>query len=243
MPVVEEEVRERRIPSPEDRRGPEERHPEGMHEEQVEKAAVGAASIEGLLGIATIVLAILGLANILRGFLTPVAVIVFGVALLMQGSALATRLSHLIFSAERGRFDASHIGGGVTVQLLSGLAGIVLGILALIGIYPVTLMSAAILTFGGSLLLGSGAAARLNSLAFTEVTENSMARAVAFEGFSAAAGLQMLIGVGVIVLGVLALVHIHVWTLNLVALLGLGFSGVLAGTAVTSRMLGFLHRY
>jgi hypothetical protein len=44
---------------------------------------------------------------------------------------------------------------GITAEFLAGLAGIVLGILALLQIVPMILMSAALITYGGTLLLTS----------------------------------------------------------------------------------------
>ena len=48
------------------------------------------------------------------------------------------------------------MGGGFTAEFVGGAAGIVLGILALVGIAPEILCSVAVLVFGGTLLFGSG---------------------------------------------------------------------------------------
>ena len=112
--------------------------------------------------------------------------------------------------------------------------------------YAQVLIPVAAIVFGGSLLIGSTASARLNRLVMqTPRTEANpwMAR-VAQETMNAAAGAEFMIGVGSGVLGVLALVGVGSWlVLSLVALLAVGVAVLVTGTAVSGRMLALLqHR-
>jgi hypothetical protein len=201
------------------------------------ETVAGGSALEAFGGLGTAVLAILGLANVLPQFLAAVAVIALGVALFSEGGALAARFRRVLSEAGGGRYDAAELGGGITSELLAGGAGVILGILALLGIVPAVLTSAAVVVFGASLVFGSGATATVNTFAsHSEGVSHSVAR----EAVRAAAGAQVLIGVGAIVLGVIGLVGIHPMTLALVALLGLGASVLLSGSAIASRMLSAL---
>ena len=44
--------------------------------------------------------------------------------------------------------DASHLSRGITMELLAGMADMVLGVLALLGIVPTTFFSVAAITYG-----------------------------------------------------------------------------------------------
>ncbi len=168
----------------------------------------GGSAIEAIGGIAAIVLAIIGLAGLIPGDLAAIAAIVIGASLLLQGGAVMSSLRHL----EAG----AGVGGAMSAESLGGIAAIVLGILALLGISPGILLSAAVLTLGAALLLGAGA------LPFAG-------------GGSAFAGGQAFIGIGAVVLGILAVVGIAQVTLQLVAFLVLGCGVFFAGSAVGTR--------
>lgn len=51
---------------------------------------------------------------------------------------------------------ASAVSRGLTAEFLAGIAGIVLGLLALLRIVPMTLLLVAVITYGGTLMLTSG---------------------------------------------------------------------------------------
>ncbi|HLH47970.1 MAG TPA: hypothetical protein VKV96_01405, partial [Roseiarcus sp.] len=99
-------------------------------------------------GVAVVVLAILGLANVAPLTLVSVAVIVVGAALLMQAAAQSAEFARMVTATDTGEFTVADLAGGVTVEYLTGSAGIVLGILALLGIASVTLVAVALIVFG-----------------------------------------------------------------------------------------------
>jgi hypothetical protein len=156
---------------------------------------------EAVGGIATIVLAVLALSGISQQYLLPIATIVFGAALLIEGTSMATNFIHVL-SADTG--EAAQVGiNGVSAVLLGGVTGIILGVLALVGIAPGALASAAIIVFGSALVLSSSAAASLNSIKL-RAFGGGLAGPLGSIGASSA-GAQVLAGVAVIVLGILAL--------------------------------------
>ena len=77
-------------------------------------AASGATNYGGFAdaigGIATVVLAIVALAGVNPGILVPVAVTVFGAALLVQGGAILSEHAHILFPA--GTASAEPFKGG-----------------------------------------------------------------------------------------------------------------------------------
>ena len=156
---------------------------------------------EAVGGIATIVLAVLALTGISQQYLLPIATIVFGAALLIEGTSMATNFIHVL-SADTG--EAAQVGiNGVSAVLLGGVTGIILGVLALVGIAPGALASAAIIVFGSALVLSSSAAASLNSIKL-RAFGGGLACPLGTNRASSA-GVQVLAGVTVIVLGILAL--------------------------------------
>jgi len=205
------------------------------------KVVAGSSITEALCGAATVVLAIVGLASttLPPGDVASVATIVFGVALMALGAAIAARYSRLLRETAPYGWDArTELGSGMGAELVGGAAGIVLGILGLIGLGTPTLIPIAVIIFGGALLLGSGAAAEVSSLS-APTTHEQFAH-IARQASVAASGAQVLVGLGAIVLGILALVGITPVASTLVALLVLGASVVLSGGAVSSRMVAML---
>lgn len=208
---------------------------EPQEKEKTAEVIFGGSTAEALVGAAAAVLAILGLANIWPGYMASIATIAVGAALLFQGIAIASRYSDLA-----RRTGGSEVGGGVSAEILGGIAGIALGILALMGIMPATLTPVAIIVFGGALLIGSAATAQLNSLSTWRMTDR--ARDVTRSAIEMASGTEVLIGIAAVVLGILALLGMAPRTLVLVALLGLGATVLFSGSAVSSRMLSIFRR-
>ena len=203
--------------------------------------AVGTIA-EGIAGIGAIVLSIIGLAGMLSQILLEIATILVGVALFFEGGAITARFSHLL-AMSKGRVDMREFGLGMTTEFLAGIAGVVLGVLALIGIYPLVLVPIAAIVFGATLLLGSGVTARLNSLWALAAEDREVVREVTREAINASAGVQFLIGLAAIVLGILAIIGFFPLILSLAAMLVVGFSDLLSGTAIMSRITGISRQY
>ncbi len=156
---------------------------------------IASASImEAVVSIAIIALAIVGLAGVYSVTMAAIATIITGAAILIEGGAF-----------ERGRL---HEGSGMSAQMLGAIAGIILGVLALMGVASITLLAVAMLVFGVTFLLGAAMQA--------PGSQGSM------EG-------HLLLGLSVSVLGLLAVIGIVPVTLVLVGLLVLGAIGLFGG--------------
>lgn len=170
---------------------------------------------EGAAGIAVIVLSIIALAGVSTAAIASITTIVIGVGLMAQGFNTAAENMRLPLVGGVAEF-----GSEVMVDCLAGGAGIVLGILALIGLSPVYLLPAALIVFGGALLL-SGALAMRTRLAIP--TPAAPTRLMAMPGSSATGGAELLMGVAATVLGILSLaVGTHMAILLLVGFIVVG---------------------
>jgi hypothetical protein len=176
---------------------------------------------EAVGGIATIVLAILGISGLSPDYLLAIATIVFGAALVIEGTSIVADYAHIL-SQSSGAITPQIGTSGISTVFLAGFGGVILGILALLGLNPTTLISAAIIVYGSALLLSSGVTISLHALKARLAGDLRMVE-TPFE----AAGVKMLAGMAAIVLGILAAAGTVALKLDLVALLVLG-AGILA---------------
>lgn len=190
------------------------------------------SSIEALAGVAAIVLGILALANVQPRILLAVAMIVLGTGLLVRGAGIAAGFSNLLAAGFGRRLLQGQLGAGAAVELLVGAAGIVLGILALLGIVPEILISVAVIVLGAGVVVGSGTNLGLDKL---RLTHGGVLEATRSARRSVRAGsvVQFVVGLIAIILGALALLNIPEF--NQLAALALGVGTILAGTAVGGR--------
>jgi hypothetical protein len=204
------------------------------------EAASYGGFVDALGGIATVVLAIIGLSGMKPEVLVSISTIVFAAALLIQGGAMLSEFA--VMESTPGAHVAAS-GGGLSALFLVGAAGIVLGVLALLGVSSTVLTSAAIIAFGSALLVSSAAVWQLlTSRAVEEHFQNRepMLRLITSEVAAGSSGLQAMAGLAVIVLGILAICGIYTTPLTLVALLVAGSAIVLTGSTLSGTMIGFM---
>jgi len=216
-----------------------------------ENAVAYGGLIDAIGGVATIVLAICGLVGIAPPMMAAIATIVFGIALLIQGGAMLSEYAQIIFPPGIRPSSSEQFGGNsLSLVFLVGAAGIVLGVLSLLGINSGVLTPVATIAFGTALVLSANAVWHLYMLR-RAAAESQMATApqphllggelLASEIASGSAGLQALAGLSAIVLGVLAVAgNMNDLTLNLCALLALGATLVLTGSSLSATVLSFM---
>lgn len=206
--------------------------------------------IDAIGGVATIVLVICGLVGIAPPMMVAIATIVFGVALLIQGGAMLSEYTQVVFPGGVRTSSIEQMGGNsLALVFLVGAAGIVLGVLSLLGISAAVLTPVAAIGYGTALLLSSNAVWRLYVLRRASAqmetavgqSQHVGAEMLASEMASGSAGIQALAGLAAIVLGILALAGSPAdLTLNLVALLALGSTIVLTGSTLSATVLSFM---
>lgn len=202
-------------------------------EKVVTDAAIGGSSLGVIGGAGAAVLAIIGLAGAFPFLMTAIATIAIGAGLFVEGSSLGAALSRFDHDPTSRENEAA---GGFALQGVAGAGGIVLGILSLIGIFPMVLIPIAIITIGGAMAFGGPARAELNLTVLEMRGASRTARRAATQAVNASSGLLTLVGLGGVTLGILALVGVTpVGTLVLVALLGLGGALFLGDSSLLGR--------
>lgn len=218
-----------------------------MNATSIESRSAQAAAYGGLLdalgGIATIVLAIIGLTGFDPVGMAGIATIVFGAALLVQGGTILTEYTSLV-STNPEALSMERAGGeGLPAMFLAGAAGIVLGVLTLLGIASETLIAVAAIGFGSVLILSSGVVRQLymhQTLALQTVSARPGTDVLAGQMALGAASVQLLTGIATTVLGILAVAGLSSTILTLAALLLLGVTVLLTGSTLSGLVLSFM---
>jgi len=186
---------------------------------------------EGAAGIAVIVLAVIALAGTSSGTLASIVTIVVGVGLMVQAFNSAADNSKVTTANATPIPD---LGGEVLVDGLSGITGIILGILALVGINPPYLVPSALIVFGGALLL-SGAIG-LPATTSQSAVPGGQTQVVSYQRSAAASGMEILIGIAAIVLGILSLIFVGSWVLALVGFIAVGAALLMVSATFSATM-------
>ena len=201
--------------------------------------------VDAIGGLATVVLAVIGLAGIRPEMMVAIATIVFGVALLIEGGTMLSEYARIIFPPGAQAMSMEHFGGsGLSAHFLVGAAGVVLGVLALLGIAPTALTSIALIAFGAGMVLSSNSVWHLRQLkrAMAPAGSESMSGTMmlANEMASESSGVQSLAGLAAIVLGILAVAGMNPMVLTLAALIALGATLVLTGSSLSATVMSFM---
>lgn len=204
------------------------------------EAATYGGFVDALGGIATIILAIIGLSGVKPEILVSIGTIVFGAALLIQGGAMLSEFAQIELTPDA---NVASSGGGLSALFLVGVGGIVLGVLALLGVHAAVLTSVSVIAFGAALVISCSAVWQLltsRSVAARFQSRGTMLRLVASEVAAGSSGLQGMAGLAVIVLGILAVSGVYTAALTLIALLVAGAAIVLTGSTLSGTMIGFM---
>jgi hypothetical protein len=208
-----------------------------LRETYFDSMVISAASSEIVGGAAAVILAILGLAGYGATEMVAAGFIGLGAAFALNGGLLAAERSRVLAQAQSSSLDAAQFSSGVSVEAVAGIAAIVLAILTLLKIDASVLMPVAALVSAIGMIFTSGTLAQLN-WALVSRSERATTERVTHSAVVFAAAFHFLVGVGAIVLAVLALIGFTPLVLSLVALLALGSASVLSGASVASRMVG-----
>ena len=193
---------------------------------------------EGAAGIAAIVLGIIGLAGVSAGALASITTIIIGVGLVVQAfnaAAEASRGLNAGGAAVGVTGRGNELGGEVMIDIAAGVTGIVLGILGLVGINAQYLIPAALIVFGGALIL-SGAVA-VQGRTMTTMTASGAPVQVSHQGSAAMSGLQVLVGFAAIILGILTLIFGSSWVLVLVGFVAVGAALLMVSAAFSGAVV------
>jgi len=213
-------------------------------ETSVREVANYGGLIDAIGGVATIVLAVIALSGTRADMLLAIATIVFGAALLIQCGTILSEVTGMLFPAAGTAATEEFSGGGLSMMFLAGTAGIVLGVLGLIGVHPIVLTSIAIIAVGSELAFGSNAVwsvFRMKQSAYRSLGALSGSQILATEIAAGSAALQCLGGLAAIVLGILAVTGTLPVQLSLIGLLVMGATVLLTGSTLSGALQGFMH--
>ncbi|HEY2050170.1 MAG TPA: hypothetical protein VGH03_12570 [Caulobacteraceae bacterium] len=202
------------------------------------------AATESMGGVAVVILAILALFGVMPLALTAIAGIVFGAALLIEGAALAARHNSLMTTVSGSQPATLEFGAGMSSEVVAGVAGIVLGVLALVGVAPRPLLASLVLVGGAGLMFSAGSVREMNEISAVMNQLAGAPRRISRSAVSSATSAQVFCGLAAFTLGILALIP---WVgatpvLIMVGLLVLGSAEMLIGSALSGRLLGVLNR-
>lgn len=189
----------------------------------------GSVSEETGGGIALIVLGILALAKIQPMLLNSIAVIVAGATLAVAGAAMSGKYARALAQAAPAGLNVNQFAPGMAAGVLGGASGVVLGILALIGVGSETLIAVALIVFGASVLFDYGAQAQLRALRTVGAGGTTDAARVAMSAAATTNAAALLLGVGLITLGILSLTHLVPVILSSAAFVAFGTYLLLEG--------------
>ena len=232
-------VMEERRTNVEDRRSSEDRRA-AVPGKMMLEAIAGGSFVEMAGGIGAVVLTILGLAGIMPVLLTAIATISIGAAVLVKGITVSAEYFKIAREIGGNRIEAAEFSGGLSGEILAGIASTVLGILSLLGVNPMVLLPIAAIVLGAGLVFGSGANTGLNDLWIGQ-PRNPTYQKVLNEVVRASIGSQILTGLGVAILGILALIGMAPVILTLIAMLSLGTMVLLSESSLGVKMLSMLH--
>ncbi|HAM50953.1 MAG TPA: hypothetical protein DCP92_09795 [Nitrospiraceae bacterium] len=92
-------------------------------------------------------------------------------------------------------------------------------------------------------MFSSGITVPLNALELEGIEENAKFKRITHEAMKAAAGVEFLLGLSAVVLGIVALTGTYTAVLSLVALLVVGGTGFFTGAAVSTRKFSVFQRH
>jgi hypothetical protein len=178
---------------------------------------------EGAAGIATIVLGVIALAGVNAGVLASIITIIIGVGLIVQAfnaGAEASRRLDATGAAVAVAGQGTELGGEVMIDVAAGVTGIILGVLGLVGVNAPHLVPAALIVFGGALILSGAVAAQGKTT--TAMTASGTPVQVTYQGSAAMSGVEILVGFAAAILGILSLIFEASWVLTLVGFISVG---------------------
>ncbi len=187
---------------------------------------VAGATIGSTWGLATSVLAILGLAGVYAAYVLPVAAITLGLSFVAVGAVGAGWARTLRFTEQENSRERAIFSVGVAAMVIAGLAAIVLGLLTFVFLSDTRFGAIAVIALGLGLLCHSGVMRGVSQFTHCVTYQGRGGQRpsgpFAINALSLAPPRDFVVGLGSVVLGILAMMHVVPAILELVALLVLG---------------------
>ena len=202
----------------------------------------GGSIVESLIGVFAVVLAILGIIGFSPVVLLSISAMVLGAALFSKGMAVGVRARDIVAHSSGGKLLPNEVRFASTADSIGGIAGIVLGLLSLLGLIPFVLIPVAAIAYGVSLMVGSRLDNRINYYGVLASVHSTPAQRVAEEAVIGSSDMEFFAGIAGIVLGILALVTKDTLSLALIAMLTVGAILSLTGSSFLGRLVSVFRK-
>jgi hypothetical protein len=205
---------------------------------------VAGATIASMWGLSAVVLATLGLSGVMPMYILPVSGIVLGLAFLTLG-AIGTTWARMFRFARHGT-SRNRIGffSGVAAASMAGLTAVVLSIFSFAFLGDMRFVAVAVIALGLGLLWHSGVMRRVGHFTYYVTYHGVEGRRpsgpFAINALSLAPVRDFLVGLGGVILGILAMMNIAPVALAFVALLTMSAAVAASASTVCSATLATL---
>jgi len=192
--------------------------------------------VEAFGGAIAIVLTIISFWHLASTYLMSFATIALGIGILLQGTSVAYEYSDLDKLVGEEKFKNFNLGTGLSFEIFAGGIVFAIGILVL-GFAPTNvLIPVASIILGIAIILSSRTLLKVNDFKIFTTESGMPIDSLARETIDAAFGIQIIIGMAAVTLGILGLDGISTLLLTTIAILSLGFSILLNGLAISGRL-------
>lgn len=203
---------------------------------------LGDSFIGSTFGAAALVLSIMAIIYSSFMGLLAIAIIVLGASLVLKGAIIAGEYSRLAaqmpeFSEFKGR-----INGNVAVQMLVGIGGVILAVLALFNLASHELLAAAIVAFGIATIMGCNVLVHFQKMADGSHQESAKCHELSKHFANTVTELQGIAGLSAVVLGVLSLIGLQPEVLTSVSVLTLSGASLINGLSISGKALAALNK-
>jgi hypothetical protein len=209
--------------------------PECAPEIMVKTLATGML-LGGFFGFLASLLAALGLMGTNPALMLIMAILALGLAAMESAATVSGRMHCLRSYLRDSRVDLWKLGSRTANVRIGAAFGILLALLAGLGVSPAVLAPVAIIILGVALTVITGVLSRVNTL-WMEVTSPLFVRLTAYM-VTATAFIQNVACLAAVVLSIMDLSGVKMAMLNLIAVLALGIAKFIIGAALTTRMIG-----
>lgn len=206
-----------------------------LEERRPIKIITRGTAVESVAGMAAAVLAILGLSGVYSYTLLPLSVVVLGMAMIIEARMIIRKFSEVMRELGEAR-GARITTGGMSIEALAGIAGMTMGLLALLGLNPAVLCAVSVMVYGAAMLFSISTMTTINSVIISGISRNPLVRSMAVSLFAASYDVRVLVGMGTLTLGILSAIGIYPETLGLVGVLAAGGAMFLETFAFSERL-------
>jgi len=183
---------------------------------------VAGSTMAAMFGLGALVLSILGLSSVAMIYVSPAAAIVLGCGFLMLAGVGSSWARMFGFAERPVARDRTAFFGGAAAVTIAGIAAVVLGILSLMFLAGPRFGAAAVIVLGLGLLGHSAVMWQVSRFTYHGTETRRPHGLLAINALTLAPVRDFILGLGSVILGILAVLNTAPAVLGCVALLAMG---------------------